>query len=552
MANVTGNQLIAQILKKEGTDYLFCFPNNPLIEACAAESIRPIVTRTERTLVNMADGYTRVHNARRIGVCAVQQGPGAENAFGGVAQATSDSTPVLVFTGGPVAERRGVPYSFSTVDNYRLIAKWADEINQAERIPAILRRAYSALHNGRRGPVMLEVPGDVGRASLPASLLDTYVAPRAHRFMADPDDVEAAATLLLEAEYPLIYAGQGVLYAEASDELQALAELLGVAVMTTTNGKSAFSERHPLALGAAGYTGTEAAATFMDRATVVLAAGTSISRQNFSHPVPPGKQLIHLTTDERDLYKDYPATVGLVGDAKLVLGQLHAAVKARLAKGTVARSGDAVAAEIAGIKRAWLERWHPRLTSDEAPISPYRVIAEIMRRIDPAKSIITHDSGNPRDQLLPFYESVTPRGYLGWGKSTQLGYGYGLALGAKLAAPEKLVVNFMGDAAFGMVGMDVETASRARIGLLTIIINNSAMGGYEKYLPVATERYQTKFLTGNYALVAAGLGAYSERVERADDIGAAIDRARKATEENRPSVVEIITREEPSFSKYWE
>jgi thiamine pyrophosphate-dependent acetolactate synthase large subunit-like protein len=210
-----------------------------------------------------------------------------------------------------------------------------------------------------------------------------------------------------------------------------------------------------------------------------------------------------------------------------------------------------MAGAIGAVKQRWLERWMPRLTADDVPLSPYRVIWELMRRVDPAEAIVTHDSGNPRDQLLPFYEAVTPRSYVGWGKSTQLGYGYGLALGAKLAAPEKLVVNVMGDAAFGMAGMEVETASRERIGLLTILLNNSAMGGYEKLLPVATERYRTKHLTGDYAQVAAGLGAYSERVERPEQIGPAIDRARQATRDGRPAVLEMITREEPALSRHW-
>jgi acetolactate synthase-1/2/3 large subunit len=276
-----------------------------------------------------------------------------------------------------------------------------------------------------------------------------------------------------------------------------------------------------------------------------------VTRHNFSQPIPPGKRLIHLTTDERDVGKDYPTAVGLLGDARLVLRQLIDSLKARDRTGTAPSGSEGVAGEIARIKHEWLERWRPRLTADETPISPYRVIWELMQRVDPAETIVTHDSGNPRDQILPFYEATVPRGYIGWGKSTQLGYGYGLAMGAKLAAPEKLVVNVMGDAAFGMVGMDVETANRERIGVLTIILNNSALGGYEKSMPVATERYRTKFLTGNYAQVAAGLGAHSERVERPADLGPAIARAREATQNHRPAVVEVITREEPVFSKYW-
>jgi len=162
----------------------------------------------------------------------------------------------------------------------------------------------------------------------------------------------------------------------------------------------------------------------------------------------------------------------------------------------------------------------------------------------PEDTIVTHDSGSPRDQLVPIYEATTPRGYLGWGHSTQLGFGLGAAMGAKLAEPEKLVVNFMGDAAFGMVGLDVETAVREEIPILTVLLNNSAMGNYEKFIPRATERYGTKYLTGDYSKVASALGAYSERIERPEEIVPALERAAKQTREGRPALLEVITREE--------
>src|SRR5262249_22128797 len=170
------------------------------------------------------------------------------------------------------------------------------------------------------------------------------------------------------------------------------------------------------------------------------------------------------------------------------------------------RDRKSVAQEISTVKQNWLAEWMPRLSSDEVPINPYRVIWDVMQAVDRADTIITHDSGNPRDQIVPFYEALAPGGYIGWGKSTQLGYGLGLIMGAKLAAPEKLAINMMGDGAFGMAGMDFETAVRERIPILTILLNNSALCGYEKMMPVATERYRLKFLSGDYAKVAQGLG----------------------------------------------
>ena len=541
-----GNEAIARILRVEGVEFLFCFPAHGVIDACAVEGIRPIITRTERTLVNMADGYTRVHNARRFGVCAVQAGPGAENAFAGVAQAGADGIPILVLPGGPRRDRRGVPYAFSAAEQYRGVAKWSDEVNLPERIPDLLRRAFSALRNGRRGPVVLEIPNDIGGAEVDAAAVAAYAPPRAFRSGADPADVRAAADALVRAARPVIVAGQGVLFAEATDELRSLAELLGAPVMTTMNGKSAFPEDHPLSLGAAGATGTAASAKLLEDADLIFGVGSSLSVTPFTHPLPRTVPIIQLTSDERDINKDYVVGAALVGDAKLVLAQLIAALGGR----TAARRPDLVA-RIAATKKEWLAEWQPRMESDDEPLSPYRVLADLARTIDRPRAMVTHDSGNPRDQLLPFYEATTPRGYLGWGRSTQLGYGYGLALGAKLAAPERLVVNVMGDAAFGMVGMDVETAVRERIGVLTILLNNSAMGGYSRVMPVAKEKFGVTRLSGDYTKIAAGLGAHAERITRAADIAPAIARASAITMDGRPAVLEFITREEPVLSRFF-
>src|ERR671928_1489460 len=165
-----------------------------------------------------------------------------------------------------------------------------------------------------------------------------------------------------------------------------------------------------------------------------------------------------------------------------------------------------------------------------------------MQSVDRRQTVITHDSGNPRDQTLPFFEAVAPRGYLGWGKSTQLGTGYGLALGAKLAHPDWSVVNVMGDLAFGTVGMEVETGVRERLPILTVILNNGRMGGYGHHMPAASEQYGSNLLSGNYTRVAEGLGAHAERVEQPGDVRAAIERAVASAHDGQSAVLEFITR----------
>ena len=546
---MNGDTLIAKILKAEGVEWLACFPAQSLIDAAAREGIRPILSRQERAGVNMADGFSRTKNGRTIGVFSMQTGPGAENAFGGVAQAYADSVPILVLPGGQSRDRMDVHPNFEAHRNYREITKWVGNINLPSRIPEMMGMAFSQLKHGRRGPVMLELPRDVVTQEVPDDAFD-YTPVREFRSGADPDDVRDLVTAMLKASDPVINAGQGVLYAEATDELIELAELASVPVMTTLAGKSAFPESHRFALGAGASSGTLMAAELLKKTDFVLGLGTSFTMSNFNAPMPDGVTLAQCTNCAEDLNKDYRISFGAVGDAKVVLRQMIDEVKRQV--GEHGR-GDVhgVADEIARIKKAWMQEWGPHLASDEVPISPYRVISELAKAVDVANTIITHDSGYPREQLVPFWEPVSPRGYMGWGKSTQLGYGYGIAMGAKLAAPEKQVVNIMGDAAFGMAGMDVETAVRSEIPILTVILNNGVMTHYNESMPYASEHWGSDRLGGDYAKVAEGLGAYSEQVRAPDQVGAAIKRGIAANEGGQPAVIEMMTKAEENIPRYW-
>ena len=222
----------------------------------------------------------------------------------------------------------------------------------------------------------------------------------------------------------------------------------------------------------------------------------------------------------------------VLGDAKLVAGQLVDVLRERLSNGD--RSPRAqIRRELQVEKQAQLDEWLPVFTSDDEPIRPYRIMWDLNNLVDRDNTIVTHDSGMPRSQLVFTYQATTPRGYIGWGNSTQLGTGLGLAMGAKLAEPEKLVVNVMGDAAFGMAGMDIESAARLRIPILTIILNNSIMGGHDRAMPVATEKYGSAYLSGDYAAVAADLGAYSEKVSKPGEVIPALKRGIGKTKRKR-------------------
>jgi thiamine pyrophosphate-dependent acetolactate synthase large subunit-like protein len=319
--------------------------------------------------------------------------------------------------------------------------------------------------------------------------------------------------------------------------------------MNTILAKSVFPEDHPLALGSGGSAVTGMIDYFLSNADLICCIGASLSQTLAATAIPPGKTVIHCTQDEEDLNTEYRSAHAVVGDARLVLRQLLVEAKDRLGK-SGAKGREDVAQEVRVVKEKWLQQWMPKLTSDEVPINPYRIVWDLAQTIDRNNAIITHDSGAPRGQLVAFYESLVPRSYIGWGNSHQLGSSLGLIMGAKLAAPNKLAVAYMGDAAFGMCGMDLETAVREQIPILAIVLNNSWMSGYREVIPVATERYKVGSLSGNYLKVAEGLGCFAQRVERPAEIIPAIQRAVKVTESGRPAVLEFITRVEEAGPKW--
>jgi acetolactate synthase-1/2/3 large subunit len=541
------DQAIIEILQREGVRTLFCFPTTSVIETAVAGGLRPIICRQERVGVDMADGFARVANGNPPGVFAMQYGPGAENAFPGIATTFSDSVPVLFLPLGHAREQAQVFPMFHSSRTYASVTKQAEHVIVPEQVPAAMRRAFSQLKNGRPGPVMVELPRDLLELDIGSDALD-HQPVRRTRAAPAASDVEDAARLLVDAACPLILAGQGVLYAEATDELVKLAELLQSPVMTTVDGKSAFPEDHALALGSGGngFTG-HGAHLLYTRADLILAIGTGLNRHPLTTPpLPPGARIIHATNDPRDLHKTYATELALLGDAKLMLSALAEAVKDRLGGRLLNRSP---AEEIAAKREAWLTKWQPKLTSAETPITPYRVIHEFMRVVDPAEAIVTHDSGSPREQLLPFYRATRPRGYIGWGKSHQLGTGLGLTIGAKVAAPDKFCVNFMGDAAFGMTGLDFETAVRCGVPICTIVLNNSSMAIEIPHMRLSHERHRSRDLGGSYANLARDLGGWSERVEDPSQVADAIVRARRQTEEGRACLLEFVTSQETAFSR---
>jgi acetolactate synthase-1/2/3 large subunit len=538
-------EAIAEILKREGVEIVIGYPVNHILEFAARADIRPVIVRQERIGLHMADAISRMTSGKKIGVFLMQHGPGAENAFGGVAQAYGESVPILVM---PMGYARNIAHTdpqFNSVLNFKHITKSTEPVTNVQDIPDIMRRAFTQLRNGRGRPVMIEVPTDVFAEDFEGEI--DYTPVYTTRSGPDPKAVKTAAKMLMSAQRPVIYAGQGVHYAEAWPQLKELAELMGSPVTTSLEGKSAFPENHPLSLGSGGRAMPRTVHDFLQKSDVIFGIGCSFTSTNFGVTMPKGKTIIHSTLDPVDLNKNVVSQHAMVGDAALTLDALITEMKTQ---GQTQPDTSAVTAKIAKDKKSWLTEWMPKLTCNDAPLNPYRVLWDLANTVDRPNTIITHDAGSPRDQLSPFWEATTPLSYIGWGKTTQLGYGLGLAMGAKLACPDKLCINVWGDAAIGFTGMDFETAVRERIPILSILLNNFSMAIELKVMPVSTEKYRSTDISGDYAAMARAFGGYGERVTAPDDIIPAIQRGIEQTQSGTPVLIEFITSQEVNISTF--
>ena len=538
---------VAEMLKREGVEFVVGYPVNPIFEAAAQADIRTVVVRQERTGLHIADAFSRVNSGDQVGVFLSQAGPGAENAFGGMAQAYGDSVPLVAIPGGYDRAHTNVAPHFSSLLNYQHVTKWNEQVARADDLPNAVRRAFTHAKNGRPRPVSLEIPGDLWGEDVDPS---GYTPAITAKPGPDPADARRAAQALVEAERPVIYAGQGVHYAKAWEQLRELAELLEAPVTTSLQGKSAFDETHPLSLGSGGRAVPAAVHEFVRDADVIFGIGCSFAATNYGIKFPQGPRYIHATLDAEDFNNEVEIEQGVVGDAGLVLDAIIG--EARELIGSARGRRDATADKIARLNGAWNDDWAAKRNHEGSPLNPYRVLRDLHAVLDAEVGIenviATHDAGSPRDQMSPFWTSTAPLSYIGWGKTTQLGYGLGLAMGAKLARPEKTCLNVWGDAAIGMTGMDFETAVREGIPILSVLLNNFSMAIELPIMATATEKYRATDISGHYADMAKAFGGYGERVERVEDIQAAVKRGIRATQDGQPALIEFITEKEIDYS----
>lgn len=544
-----GGEAVIRALEKEGIKYISGFSGGglaPLWEPLrTSDSIRVFAARHERLGVEIADGYARATG--EVGMAMTGTGPGATNTLTGIADCYADNVPVLLLMGQHPLRNLGKEYqqevSASIFDG---LVKWRGTFTRVDDIPSIIRRAFTALRSGSPGPVVLEMPQDVLNAEAADATLRYDPVGPGRKAAPDPQDIERAADLLVQASYPILNAGGGALSGGAAPEVRALAELLSMPVATTLVGKSVFPEDHPLSLGLGVYPrsryATGPALQINRKADVVLAVGNSYRMPNGTdgRPFPPHVKLIHINADPADLNKTYRADIAILADAKLALQALIAAVRDRIG----VREGGLKPEVVTEIQRArdkWLGERMPVFTDESVPTNGYRVVYDLMRVVDRDRTIAIHDAGGSRGYLAPFWVATQPHTYVGMGGMAAMGWSMGGAIGAKLGRPDHLVVHLLGDASFGMTGMELETAVRMGLPTLTVLINNGGIGGGMMGMnrPAGTPP-EVAQLGGNFSVVAQGLGAYSERVEQPHDLIPAYRRAIQATENGQAALVEVM------------
>ncbi len=549
-----GAEAVVKALEQEGIRYITGFSGGglaPLWGPLRQSNIRPFAARNERLGVEIADGYARATG--EVGVAMTGTGPGATNCLTAVAGCYADNIPVLLLMGQHPMRNLGQEWqqevSASIFDG---LCKWRGAFTRVEDIPQVMRRAFTALRSGSPGPVVLEMHQDVLTAEADDDIMAYTPVGAPGKAGPSDADVARAVDLLVGASLPVLNAGGGAMSAGAADEVMELAEMLSMPVATTIMGKGIFPENHALSLGGGVYPRSRyasgAALQINRKADVVLAVGNSFRQPNGTdgRPIPEGVSIIHVNADEADLNKTYQVDVPILADAKLALRAIIDAVRQRIGPDAGGIKPE-LAEEIRLCHEKHNAEWMPRFTDRETPTNGYRVVYELQQLIDPDRTIALHDAGGSRGYIVPFWETTRPRNFVAMGGMAAMGWSVGAAIGTKLGRPDHLVVHLLGDASFGMTGMEVETAARMGLGVLTVVINNGGIGGGMMGMenPAGTPP-EMAVLGGNFSVVAEGLGAWSERVEHPDDLRPAFQRAIQATETGQPALVEVMIRPLPT------
>lgn len=540
---------IARILKQEGVDWVSTFPVCRVNNALGREGVPMLMMRDDRYAVAVADAFSRITGGKRIGVCTFQGGvnaAGMQYAYAGLAQAYEDGSPVLCITDG-VPSGNSENSQFDVPTSMKTVSKWFGYLDKPERVPEFMRRAFTLLRSGRPGPVILAIPS--ASATYDDSA-DPYVPVKGWKSAPDPADVQAAAALLLQAQSPLIYAGEGVIYAGAADDLKVLAELLNAPVITTLKAKGAFPENHPLFVGVRGDHVTH----YLNQSDLVLAIGSSLSPGRFSHGIPGATQktIIHCNIDELHVNKAYPTAQAVLGDARLTIQGLIREVSDRT--GGAGRPAGNVVTEVKAVRESGLAKYREAMDSNDKPINPYRVYSALMQVLDPHNSFLTHESGNTRDQLSTVYDTLMPRGFLGWGNVSTLGFSLAAAIAAKKAFPARASVAVTGEAGLGYMLGNLEVLLREKLGVTVVHISNGGFSGYGPgFWGQGHDPYTHTVLGPNevdMAKVLGALGLHTERVSEPSEVIPALQRALAANASGKPAYLECLCSQYPVYGSW--
>ncbi|WP_408960391.1 thiamine pyrophosphate-binding protein [Natrinema sp. 74] len=553
MPTLTGGEIIAEYLEKEGVEYLVGIPGHGstnLLDAFNDSDVDVIQPRHEEGAAHLADGYARASGDPLAVFTSI--GPGATNTVTGVATAYVDSIPMVVFTGAPQTHEYGQgilqeierqkPGDFPSV--MEPVTKKSFVVDDVERLPRVLRRAFQVATTGRPGPVHVDLPMDVQGGAADVEIPEPAETRTYSRPGGDPESVTEAADLLADADRPVIVPGGGCMLGEAWDEVRELAEHLQAPVIPTFQAKGIIPEDHELFVGYAGWIGSTAGNELASNADVVLAIGcrftdmhTSSFEQGVSFEIPPSK-LIHVDIDNEEIGKNYPVEVGILGDSKVVTRQLHEAVADRI--DPVGTEDNEYYDEIQRLWAEWRERVEERHT-DEVPMSISRALASLREALD-RDGIVVSSAGQPQEVTNPEFPVYEPRTNISCGGFSTMGFGVSAAIGAKLARPDRQVVDVEGDGSFTMCNQEVGCAVEHDVDVTWLVVNND---GWKSIRNLQVDKYgwdrvlNTPFEEGtDFVQLAESFGVdFAERVIKPETLTATLE---EAIDYDGPALVEAV------------
>ena len=529
MENMNGGKALMKALEKEGVKQVFGLPggmNLPMYDELYKSDIRHILVRHEQSAAHMADGYGRV--SRKPGVCFATSGPGATNLLTGLATAQADSSPMIAVTGQVPIHMIGKD-AFQESDIIGMAnpcVKYSFQPRTSAEIPEVVRKGFYIAATGRPGPVLLDIPKDVQQNEAQMNFPDEFKI-RGYHPWTDPDitQIEKAIDVLLAAEKPIILAGGGVIISSAFAELQSIAELLMIPVVTTFKGKGSFPENHPLSLGPIGMHGHAEANKLMTEADCVLAIGTRFSDRSVGTFEEFEKRLkiIHMDVDPAEIGKNQTTSVAVVGD---VQATLRIMVKLLIQKTIKKTEGTTWLKHVNEVKEYWRENL--KLPTGEM------IAAKILRKLRevlPKESITTTEVGQHQMWASLFFDVIHPGTFFSSTGLGTMGWGFPAAIGAKVARPDVPVVDIAGEGSFNMTENSLATSVLDNIPVIVILLNNFSLGMVAQWQRTFYDRRMIGIDLKNcpdYVKLAESYGAQGIRAQSLDEIEKAIKVALKS------------------------